>query len=109
MNIQTFLTNTITFLNDKIIPLLLAIAFLAFIWNSVQYFIIQGDSEEGQTKAKSLALWSIAGFVIILSLWGIVNMIVGDLGLRNEAICPDYMKENSKGECINGGIYFFDP
>ena len=101
MNIQTFLTNTITFLNEKVVPLLLAIAFLAFAWNAFQYFVIQGDSEEGQTKAKSLALWSIAAFVIILSLWGIVNMIVKDFGLRNEIVCPDYMKMKN-GECVTG-------
>ena len=96
MNIQAFLTNTITFLNDKVIPLLIAIAFLAFVWNAVQYFIIQGDSEEGQTKAKSLTLWSILAFVIIVSLWGIVNMIVGDLGFgRTMKITPDYIDSKS--------------
>ena len=99
MNIQTFLVNTITFLNDKVVPLLLAIAFLAFLWNAFQYFIIQGGSEEGQTKAKSLAFWSIAAFVIILSLWGIVNMLVGDLGLQKGVICPDYMSGILGSDC----------
>lgn len=96
MNIQNFLTGTLTFLNDKIIPLLLAIAFLAFVWNAVQFFIFQGDSEEGQTKAKSLTLWSILAFVIILSLWGIVNMIVAELGFgRTMGITPDYIDSKS--------------
>ena len=95
MNLQTFLAGTITFLNGTIIPLLLAIAFVAFLWNTVQYFIIQGDSEEGQTKAKSLALWSISAFVVILSLWGIVNLLVGDLGLQNDVIVPDYIESKS--------------
>jgi hypothetical protein len=83
MNLQTFLTNTIAFINNTVITLLITVAFVSFLWNAFQYFIVQGDSEDGQTKAKSLALWSIAAFVIIVSFWGIVNMIVGDLGFQN--------------------------
>ncbi len=98
-NLASFLTGTINFLNNVIIPFLLAIAFLAFIWNVLQYFIIQGDSEEGQTKAKSLALCSISAFVVILSLWGIVNMIVGDLRLQKQVICPDYMSSVWGSDC----------
>lgn len=102
MNLQTLIAGTLAFLNGTVIPLLLVIAFIAFLWNTFQYFIIQGDSEEGQQKAKSLATWSIAAFVIIVSLWGIVNLIVKDLGLRNEVLCPDYMQQKENGECIIG-------
>ncbi len=78
---------------------MLAIAFFIFLWNAVQYFIIQGDSEEGQTKAKSLALWSISAFVIIVSLWGIVNLIQTGLGLDNSVPCPDYISRQLGSDC----------
>ena len=100
MNLQTFFAGLLSFINTTVISLLLGIAFLVFIWNAFQYFIIQGDSEEGQTKAKSLAIWSIAAFVIIVSLWGIVKMLVRDLGLQNDVVCPDYMKTKANGQCI---------
>lgn len=100
MNLQTFLDGLISFINTTVVPTLLSIALFIFIWNTAQYFIFQGDNEEGQTKAKSLAMWSIAAFVIIVSLWGVVRLLVSDLGLTNEVICPDYMKTKDNGQCI---------
>ena len=99
-NLQTLIEGTLSFLNTTIIPFLLAIAFVTFLWNALQYFIFQGDNEEGQQKAKSLVTWSIAAFIVIVSLWGIVNLIVKDFGLKNEVICPDYMKQKGTGECV---------
>lgn len=90
MDIQTFLKGILTFFNKTVIPFLLAIAFLVFIVNVVRFFIIGGSSEEGQERARSLALWGIAAFVIIVSLWGIVNLFVTGLGLGNTVIQPDY-------------------
>ncbi len=92
MNIQTFLANILIFLNKTLVPFILAIAFFIFIWNAAHYFILDGENEESQTKAKSLALWSVSAFVIIVSLWGIVNMLVSGLGFgRTMGITPDYM------------------
>jgi predicted PurR-regulated permease PerM len=95
MNIQTFLEGVLTFLNTIILPFLLALAFLFFIWNATRYFIIGGGSEESQEKAKTLALWGIAAFVFIVSLWGIVNLIVSGLGFpSNDSVLPDYVRES---------------
>ena len=100
MNIQTFLTGILTFINKTLIPFLLAIAFLVFVWNGVRYFIIEGANEKEHEKAKSLALWGISAFVIIISLWGIVNMLADGFGFGpNQAITPDYM--GSKGQNFN--------
>ena len=92
MNIQTLLTNILTFLNGTIVPFLLAVATFIFIWNAVRYFVLDGSNEESQTKAKSLAFWGISAFVIIVSLWGVVNLIVNGLGFGTmQPITPDYM------------------
>ena len=96
MNIQTFLININEFLNTTIVPFLLSVAFLVFIWNVTRYFIIGGSNSDAQEKARSLALWGIIAFVVILSLWGIVNLLVTGFGLGNRgAVIPDYME--SKG------------
>lgn len=98
MNIQTFLENIITFLYSIILPFLIAIAFLFFIINATRYFIIGGGSEESQQKAKTLALWGIVAFVLILSLWGIVNLFVGGLGFgTSTVIFPDYYVSGGGG------------
>ncbi|MFA6270986.1 MAG: hypothetical protein WC657_07315 [Candidatus Paceibacterota bacterium] len=104
MNIQTLLGKILTFLNGTIIPFLMAIAFLVFIWNVVRFFIIGGGNEEEQEKAKSLATWGIMAFVIIVSLWGIVKMLVDGFGFGSpRPITPDYMCSKDGGDCGEGG------
>lgn len=96
------------FINDILIPLVLGIAFLVFIVNVVRYFIIESSSEEGQTNAKSLALYSVSAFVFILSFWGIVNLIAGGIGLNNgncidgNAIQSDYF--SNKSSCSGSSV-----
>lgn len=106
MNIQTFLKGLLTFLNNTIVPAILALALFIFLWNAFRYFIIGGSEEESQQKAKSLATWSIAAFVIILSIWGIVNVFVSGLGLSKNPITPDYMCNKFFGGC---GEYLTTP
>jgi hypothetical protein len=97
MDLQTLLVGFLSFLTDTIIPFLLVIATLFFVWNVVRYFIIGGASEESQEKARQLALWGILAFVLIVSLWGVVRLFVNGLELDNRSIAPDYMCEKGLG------------
>lgn len=91
MDIQTALTNFLTFINSSLIPLIVALAFIFFLFNVFRYFILGGANEEAQSKAKLLAVWGILAFVIIISLWGIVNFFVTGFGFGgNQIVCPDY-------------------
>jgi len=83
-SLQGFIAGTNNFINAILIPAVLAIAFLVFTVNVVRFFIIGGTSEEGQKKAKALALYSVGAFVFILSFWGIVNLLTESSGLDNE-------------------------
>ena len=100
MDLQTFFTNIITFFNDSLIPFILAIAFLVFIWNIARFFImgstLAGDEKKGITsgriRARQYAMYSIFAFVIILSFWGIVILLTDDLNLNSGIpVVPDYM------------------
>ena len=92
MDLQAILTATVTFINSTLIPFLMAIAFFFFIWNAFRYFIIGGSNPDSQEKARSLAIWGILGFVVIVSLWGIVNIFSNSFGIDDAApITPDYM------------------
>lgn len=98
MDVQTFLNDILIFINERIVPLLLAVAFLVFIWNVARYFIIGGADEQNRQKAKRLALYGIGAFVFIVCIWGIVNLFVSGLGFdRQSFICPDY-NLNCNGE-----------
>jgi hypothetical protein len=103
MGIQDFILDVVSFLNSSIVPFLFAIAFLVFVWNAVRYFVIGGSNETEQEKARSLATWGLAAFIIMVSLWGIVNMFVSGFGIgRSRCIVPDYLREKSGvSDCID--------
>lgn len=96
MDLQTFIINVYGFVNKVAVPLILGIAFLVFLVNVVRYFIIGGANEQSQENARSLALWGILAFVIILSFWGIVNMFVSGFGLEGQQV-PDVDYIKAKG------------
>jgi hypothetical protein len=53
--------------------LLVSLAVIYVVWNIVQYFI-HGDGD--RTEAGMNILWGIVGLFIIVSLWGLVNILV---------------------------------
>lgn len=88
MSLQEFLADAIMFINDAVLPFILALAFVIFLFNVARYFIIQ---EEKRDEAKRTALWGILAFVVIASIWGITNLFVYNLDLHGDvAPCPDY-------------------
>lgn len=73
------------FADSTIVPLIFAIAFIVFLWGMVNYFIIGANNEEKRTAGKSLILWGLIAFVVMVSLWGIVKIFTGTLGFEGES------------------------
>lgn len=68
-------------INVILVPILMAIAFIVFLWGVYKYFIYEAENESEKAEGRKFAMWGVIGFVIILSLWGIVNLLMGTLGL----------------------------
>lgn len=71
-------------LNDllgSVLPVLLALGVVYFVFGVVQYFI--GDSEEAKGKGKDRIVFGLIGLTIIVGLWGLVYIIVNTFGLNN--------------------------
>jgi hypothetical protein len=78
------LAGTITnIINGVLVPLVFAIAFLMFIWGIFQYFIMGGDNKEKRGEAVKLMLYGIVGFFVMVSVWGLVNILVGTFNLNS--------------------------
>ncbi len=92
-----------SFFDNYLIPFLLGIAFLIFVWNAVRFFVFKGATEEGRENAKNLVLYSIGVFIFILSFWGIVNIFTNGIGLDNcgNDVVPDYLSDeySSQAPC----------
>ena len=82
---QQFLQSILDFINNTLIPFILGIAFLLFVWGMFQYFIAGGANEEAKEKGKSLLIYAILGFVIIIVFWGVINLLGSATGLQNQA------------------------
>lgn len=84
--VSNFLKNITVFMNGTLVPLIFAIAFLAFLWGMFKTFILGGSDGEQQEAGKQLMMYSIAGFVIMVSLWGIVNLVSQGFGFQGQEI-----------------------
>ncbi len=78
--IAGFFEAILGFIDAVLIPLVLGIAFLMFIWGVFKFFILGGSDSEKQAEGKSLMIYAVAGFVIILSFYGLVNFLTAGLG-----------------------------
>ncbi|MFT5849541.1 MAG: hypothetical protein ACI9H6_000350 [Patiriisocius sp.] len=77
--VDTFFTNISTFINSILIPLIFAVALLVFLYGVFKYFILGGGNESAREEGKKLVMYSIVGFVLMVSIWGIVNLLAGNL------------------------------
>ena len=84
--------NTVTYL-------LVALAVIFIVWNVVKY-VIGGNNPEEKTKAGFNVLWVIVGLFIIVSIWGLVNILTNTFktSATNQAI------PNFGNNAQNGGI-----
>lgn len=79
---------TISNLIKKVIPLLISLGVIIFIWGVIQYVI--ADEEEAKTKGRDRMLYGIIGLVVVASIWGLVSIVVstfdigGGGGVANE-------------------------
>jgi len=65
---------------NSIVPVLLALGVLYFVWGVVSYVI--GDEGEAKKKGRDRIIYGIIGLACIVGLWGLVNIVVStfDLG-----------------------------
>jgi hypothetical protein len=73
-------------INGVIVPLVFTIAFLVFIWGIFTYFIAAGENDEKRETGKKLMLYGIVGFFLMVSVWGLVNILLNTAQLNNQQI-----------------------
>jgi hypothetical protein len=68
-------------IGNAITVMLIALAVIYIVWNTVK-FIMQTDSAERATY-RSAIMWGIVGLFVILSIWGLVNILGQTFGVGN--------------------------
>mgnify|MGYP001562450784 CR=1 FL=1 len=75
------LLQTIHGLLNAVVPVIVMLGVVYFVWGVVQYVI--ADSEEAKKGGKDRIVYGIIGLAIIVSLWGLVSILVTTFGLQN--------------------------
>lgn len=74
--------DSIQALIDVALPLIIGIAVLLFLWGLVQY-ILKADDAEARASARSLMIWGVVIIFVMVSLWGLVNLLDSVFGLED--------------------------
>lgn len=96
----------------NLVILLSSIAFILFLYGLVRFIFDRSNGKDGDLEKDKKAMgWGLAALFVLISVWGIIKMFQGFLGIQNSGdinlpkICPNGTCEKAGGS-INpdGGI-----
>lgn len=67
-------------ISQSIMPLLIALAVMFFIWGVITY-VINPDNEDKRNQGKSFMIYGIIALFVIISVWGLVAVLTNTLGI----------------------------
>ncbi|MBP9760383.1 MAG: hypothetical protein KBD24_03375 [Candidatus Pacebacteria bacterium] len=70
-----------------LVPVLLALAFLMFVWGLV-LFIAQSGDEKKIEEGKKKMLWGVLALFVITAIWGIMSLLQNMFGVDGDAVEP---------------------
>lgn len=81
LSFADFVTNIVQFVNDYVIKLLYAIAFVGFVWGLFKYFFLESADEHKRSEGRQFVLWGLIGLVVLFTVWSLVNMLLRTFSL----------------------------
>jgi hypothetical protein len=91
-NVQNLFALFLNVLNLYVVPIIFALAFVMFLVGVYRYFIAGAADEEKVKTGRNFVLWSLVGFFLMFSVWGLINLLVGSFQLasNNEPGLPQF-------------------
>ncbi len=74
------LEDSVLELLGSIVPIIIGIAVVFFLWAGVRFMRAEDNSEERQ-NARDLMIYGIVGILVMVSLWGIIQFFGNVLGI----------------------------
>ena len=59
---------------DSVVPFLIGLSVLVVVWGIFKY-IAHAAEEEKRVEAGKFILWGIVGIFIMISIWGLINVL----------------------------------
>lgn len=66
---------------NSIVPILVALGVVYFVWGVVSYVI--ASDEEAKSAGRNRMIWGIIGLAVIVGLWGLVGILGNTFGVNN--------------------------
>lgn len=82
--IGDFFTAVLSFINNILIPVVIGLALLMFIWGMFKYFILGGGDEGNRQEGRQLMLYSILAFFMMVAIFGVVNLLTTGFGFDDD-------------------------
>lgn len=79
----TDLITTVSSIVGYLVPLLIAVAVVVFLWGVVQY-VTAGGEEEKRKKARGTMVFGIVGLFVMVAVWGLVSVLTSTFGITEE-------------------------
>ncbi|MFW0870883.1 MAG: hypothetical protein ACKKL4_00245 [Patescibacteria group bacterium] len=73
------INNFINAIINPMIVLLIAAALLLFLWGLLRLMIDLSNGGKGE-EGKRHMLWGLVGLIVMISVWGIINLIANSIG-----------------------------
>ena len=64
---------------NQIVPLIFGLAFLFIIWKLIDAWVLHPDDGSKREEGKTIIITGVIVLVIMLSIWGILNLLVSSL------------------------------
>lgn len=80
-NLTDFINFATCILNTSILPLLVTLAVVFFLWG-VTIYVINPASTAEREKGQQYMIWGIIGIFVIVSIWGIIGVLSNTFGIE---------------------------
>jgi len=72
---------------NRLVPLVIGLAVLFFLWAILRFVGSAGD-EEKRKEARGLIIWGIVAIFVMVSVWGLVNILRNTFNLDTTNVPP---------------------
>lgn len=89
-NTSTGIALTITTVGNllgMLIPIILTLAIIYFMWGVLQY-VTKGKDASGQAEARNTMLWGIIAIAVMVSIWGLVGILRDTFNISDNGTIP---------------------
>ncbi len=92
---------------NTVVPFLIGLGVFVIIYGVFAYLSHAGE-EEKRTEARQFVLWGVIGVFIMVSIWGLINILVNTFDFKRTAptTIPSVFPGQSGGGDDDGGLLY---